>query len=184
MACQVRIYLKIDASQPVMVCSRGRRQLKIGIPTIGAKLPQLTLPGVNALLILGSISQLARGCHQQRVEERSVCPQALIAVCPTVFKSAAACLKPFARIFKAALWSRSNTVPQLQIWILTESDFLTLLPQVEQSWEVYSGLTATTVLPYTFPKYGNHWANCDQAASLIDLASLWFFTIFLTWRSS
>jgi hypothetical protein len=115
MACQVRIYLKIDASQPVMVCSRGRRQLKIGIPTIGAKLPQLTLPGVNALLILGSISQLARGCHQQRVEERSVCPQALIAVCPTVFKSAAACLKPFARIFKAALWSRSNTVPQLQI---------------------------------------------------------------------
>ena len=156
----------------------------MGIPTIGAKLPQLTLPGVNALLILGSISQLARGCHQQRVEERSVCPQALIAVCPTVFKSAAACLKPFARIFKAALWSRSNTVPQLQIWILTESDFLTLLPQVEQSWEVYSGVTATTVLPYTFPKYGNHWANFDQAASLIDLASLWFFTIFLTWRFS
>ena len=85
----------------------------MGIPTIGAKLPQLTLSGVNALLILGSISQLARGCHQQRVEV--VCPQALIAVCPTVFKSAPACLKPFARIFKAALWSRSNTVPQLQI---------------------------------------------------------------------
>lgn len=40
----------------------------MGIPTIGAKLPQLTLPGVNALLILGSISQLARGYHQQRVE--------------------------------------------------------------------------------------------------------------------
>ena len=40
----------------------------MGIPTIGAKLPQLTLPGVNALLILGSISQIARGCHQQRVE--------------------------------------------------------------------------------------------------------------------
>ncbi len=44
----------------------------MGIPTIGAKLPQLTLPGVNALLIalliLGSISQLARGCHQQPVE--------------------------------------------------------------------------------------------------------------------
>jgi hypothetical protein len=38
------------------------------IPTRGAKLPQLTLPGVNALLILGSISQLARGCHQPRVE--------------------------------------------------------------------------------------------------------------------
>ena len=68
MACQVRIYLKIDASQPVMVGGRGRRKLKMGIPTIGAKLPQLTLPGVRALLILGSISQLARGCHQQRVE--------------------------------------------------------------------------------------------------------------------
>ena len=40
----------------------------MGIPTIGTKLPQLTLPGVNALLILGSISQLARGCHQPRVE--------------------------------------------------------------------------------------------------------------------
>ena len=40
----------------------------MGIPTIGAKLPQLTLPGVNALLILGSIRQLAGGCHQQGVE--------------------------------------------------------------------------------------------------------------------
>jgi len=40
----------------------------MGIPTIGAKLPRLTLPGVNALLILGSISQLARGSHQQPVE--------------------------------------------------------------------------------------------------------------------
>jgi hypothetical protein len=28
-----------------------------------------------------------------------------------------------------------------------------------------AGATATTVLPYTFPKYCNHWANCDQAAS-------------------
>ena len=40
----------------------------MGILTIEAKLPQLTLPGVNALLILDSISQLARGCHQQPVE--------------------------------------------------------------------------------------------------------------------
>jgi len=56
--------------------------------------------------------------------------------------------------------------------MLTESDFLTLLAQVEQSWDVCSGVTAITVLPYTFPKYGNHWANRYQAASLIDLASL------------
>jgi hypothetical protein len=75
----------------------------MGIPTRGAKLPQLTLPGVSALLILGSISQLARGCHQQPVEVGV--SQSLIAVCATVFKSAPACLKPFARIFKAALWS-------------------------------------------------------------------------------
>jgi hypothetical protein len=75
--------------------------------------PSIDTPGCKRTGILGSISQLARGCHQQRVEV--VCPQALIPVCPTVFKSAAACLKPFARIFKAALWSLSNTVPQLQI---------------------------------------------------------------------
>ena len=62
--------------------------------------------------------------------------------------------------------------------------FLTVLPQLEQSCEVYWGGTAITVLPYTFPKDSNQWANCDQAASLIDLASLWFLTIFRTWRSS
>jgi hypothetical protein len=96
----------------------------MGIPSIGAKLPQLTLPGVNALLILGSISQLARGCHQQRVEV--VCPQALIAVCPTVFKSAPACLKPFARIFKAALWSRSNIMSDRLTIISRPGGFLKL----------------------------------------------------------
>jgi hypothetical protein len=55
---------------------------------------------------------------------------------------------------------------------------LTLLPEVEQSWEVYSGVTAITVLPYTFPKYGNHWANYDQAASLIrPLAKVLFINL-------
>ena len=38
----------------------------MGIPTIGAKFPQLTLPGVNARGFLAQ--SVTRGCHQQRVE--------------------------------------------------------------------------------------------------------------------
>jgi len=69
------------------------------------------------------------------------------------FKVIPACLKPFARMLPAALLSRSNTAPQPQIWVLTDSDFLTVLPQAEQSWEVYWGATAITVFPYTWTKY-------------------------------
>ena len=61
----------------------------------------------------------------------------------------------------AALRSRSNTAPQQQIWVLVDSDFLTVLPQAEQSWVVYSGATAITVLPYIFPKY------CSPKSKLI-----------------
>ena len=88
-------------------------------------------------------------------EYRSFCPQALISACPTVFKLIPACFNPFSKMLIAALRSRSNTAPQQQIWVLVDSDFLTILPQAEQSWEVYWGATAITVLPYIFPKYCN-----------------------------
>jgi hypothetical protein len=48
-ACQVGIYLKIDASQPVKGLSRGKRKLKMGIPTRGAKLPQVKIVRTAAL---------------------------------------------------------------------------------------------------------------------------------------
>jgi len=40
----------------------------MGIPTIRSEAPSMDTPGCKPTGILGSMSQLARGCHQQRVE--------------------------------------------------------------------------------------------------------------------
>jgi hypothetical protein len=40
---------------------------------------------------------------------------------------------PFSKMLIAAWRSRSNTAPQQQRWVLVDSDFLTILPQAEQS---------------------------------------------------
>ena len=54
----------------------------------------------------------------------------------------------FARMFLAALWSRSATYPhEGQTCVLTESDFSTNSPQFEQSCEVKCGATLYTLQP-------------------------------------
>ena len=94
----------------------------------------LTLPGLKARgFLVQSVDLLVDVTTN---EYRSFCPQALISACPTVFKLIPACFNPFSKMLIAALRSRSNTAPQ-QIWVLVDSDFLTILPQAEQSWEVY-----------------------------------------------
>ena len=40
-----------------------------------------------------------------------------------------------------------------------DRDFLTIAPQLEHSWDVYAGLTATVILPNLTPKYSSHFLN-------------------------
>jgi len=83
---------------------------------------------------------------------------------------------PSWRMFLAAFSSRSNTQPHLQIWVLVDSIFFTTTPQLEHSWLVYCGLTATVTLLNTFAQYSIQTRNWYQYPSLIDLARQWFFT--------
>jgi hypothetical protein len=45
-------------------------------------------------------------------------------------------------------------------------------------------LTLEMMRPYHFALYSNMETNIDQDASWMDFARLWFFTMFLTCRSS
>jgi hypothetical protein len=88
-------------------------------------------------------------------------------------------LNPRLRIFLAAFSSLSTTQPHLQTWVLVDSVFLTISPQLEQYELVYCGFTATVTLSNTLPKYSIQIRNWYQDASLIDLAKQWFYAIFL-----
>src|SRR5690606_20034644 len=58
-------------------------------------------------------------------------------------------------------------------------------PQLEHSWLDGKVLpTLTMVLPYHSALYVSMLTNSDQDASAMDLARLWFFTMFLTCKSS
>jgi len=87
-------------------------------------------------------------------------------------------------MFLAAFSSLSITQPHLQTCLLVDSVFFTIAPQLEHSWLVYCGFTATVTFSNTLANYSIETRNWYQDASLIDLARQWFFTIFLILKST
>jgi len=87
-------------------------------------------------------------------------------------------------MFIAAFSSLSITQPHLQTCLLVDSVFFTIAPQLEHSWLVYCGFTATVTFSNTLANYSIETRNWYQDASLIDLARRGFFTIFLILKST
>ena len=87
-------------------------------------------------------------------------------------------------MFLAAFSSLSITQPHLETCILVDSVFFTIAQQIEDSWLVYCGFTATVTFSNTFAKYSIQTRNLYQDASLIDLARQGFFTVFLILKST
>ncbi len=71
------------------------------------------------------------------IKQRSDCPRALLSPCPGVAPKRVDARK---RMFFAVFSSLSAMYPQLgQLWVRTESDFLTVSPQLEHFCDVYCG---------------------------------------------
>jgi hypothetical protein len=87
-------------------------------------------------------------------------------------------------MFLAAFSSLSITQPHLETCLLVDSIFFTIAPQIEHSWLVYCGFTATVTFSNTIAKYSIQTRNWYPDASLIDLARQGFFTIFLILKST
>ena len=95
---------------------------------------------------------------------------------------------PSFKILIAAFRSRSCVCPHTgHVHSLTERSFVPLHRpwQLQQSCEEGKNLSITTTfLPYHFALYSSCLRNSLQLASCMDLASLWFFTIFFGAKSS
>ena len=92
---------------------------------------------------------------------------------------------PAAKMFFAALTSRSCVAPQAQLQTRSFNVNVTCFPQQEQVLLDGKNLSITTnSRPYQLDLYSNMVRNCRQPCSEIHRARLRFFTIFDTAKSS